>query len=102
MGTFHNADYVAGLLPGVKSFRAAPQGGWFFPQVGGAPLGGVPLGGGGAPLGWAPRGGVPLGGAPLGGVPLGGVPLGGAARERVGVRRGADHCACALVLSGGH
>ena len=34
MGTFHNADYVASMLPSVKRFRAPPQGGWFFPQVG--------------------------------------------------------------------
>lgn len=33
IGTFANADFVATRLPGVKRFRASPQGGWFFPQT---------------------------------------------------------------------
>jgi len=33
IGAFVNADFVAAQLPRVADFRAAPQGGWFFPPV---------------------------------------------------------------------
>lgn len=33
IGTIINADFVAARLPRVADFRAAPQGGWFFPPV---------------------------------------------------------------------
>jgi hypothetical protein len=33
IGTVINADFVAAQLPRVADFRAAPQGGWFFPAV---------------------------------------------------------------------
>ena len=33
LGTFYNADYIAARLGGGVRVRAAPQGGWFFPDV---------------------------------------------------------------------